>query len=97
MISYYCNKSFSKNIKSSLTINKKDYTYEYTYHYSYDFLNSKLKSSRNNDSLKSYLKYFKTNYSYHLVDPSPWPFVASVGAFCLTTGFVLYMHKFIGG
>jgi cytochrome c oxidase subunit 3 len=32
-----------------------------------------------------------------LVDPSPWPLVSAVGAFMLTTGGVLYMHKFIGG
>jgi cytochrome c oxidase subunit 3 len=43
------------------------------------------------------LKYLKTAHSYHLVDPSPWPFVASLGAFMLTSGGVLYMHKFIGG
>jgi len=46
---------------------------------------------------KEQFKYLKTNHSYHLVDPSLWPFFASVGAFCLTTGFVLYMHKFVGG
>jgi cytochrome c oxidase subunit 3 len=31
-----------------------------------------------------------------LVDPSPWPLVASLGAFMFTVG-VSYMHKFIGG
>ena len=43
------------------------------------------------------LKYLKTTHSYHLVDPSPWPLVGSLGAFMLTSGGVLYMHKFIGG
>jgi hypothetical protein len=47
--------------------------------------------------LKEQFKYLKTYHSYHLVDPSPWPFVASFGAFMLTTGFVLYLHKFVGG
>lgn len=46
---------------------------------------------------KEQLKYLKTTHSYHLVDPSPWPIVASLGAFMLTSGLVLYMHKFIGG
>ena len=46
---------------------------------------------------KEQFKYLKTTHSYHLVDPSPWPILASFGAFTLTTGAVLYMHKFIGG
>jgi cytochrome c oxidase subunit 3 len=41
--------------------------------------------------------YLKTNHSFHLVDPSPWPFVGSIGGFCLTVGGVLYMHRFTGG
>ena len=42
-------------------------------------------------------KYIKTKHSFHLVDPSPWPFVAGSGAFFLVFGGVLYMHKFLGG
>jgi len=42
-------------------------------------------------------RYIKTRHSFHLVDPSPWPLTSSLGAFMLTTGGVLYMHKFIGG
>ena len=42
-------------------------------------------------------KILKTKHSFHLVDPSPWPLVASLGAFMLTTGGVLYMHRFFGG
>ena len=42
-------------------------------------------------------KYLTTTHSYHLVDPSPWPAVASLGAFMVTSGGVLYMHKFLGG
>ena len=42
-------------------------------------------------------KYLKTKHSFHLVDPSPWPLVASLGALMLTTGGVMYMHKFHGG
>jgi hypothetical protein len=46
---------------------------------------------------KKQFKYLKTTHSYHLVDPSPWPAVASLGAFMITSGLVLYMHKFVGG
>ena len=42
-------------------------------------------------------KYLKTKHSWHLVDPSPWPLVASLGAFFMTLGTVLYMNKFLGG
>ena len=42
-------------------------------------------------------QYLKTKHSFHLVDPSPWPLVASLGALMLTTGGVLYMHNFVGG
>jgi len=36
-------------------------------------------------------------HPYHLVDPSPWPLVAAIGAFCSTTGGVITMHDFNGG
>lgn len=57
-------------------------------------LNNKIKSVR---LFKEHYHYLKTTHSYHLVDPSPWPLVASLGAVMLTTGLVLYMHKFSGG
>ncbi|MEP4031143.1 MAG: cytochrome c oxidase subunit 3, partial [Roseibium polysiphoniae] len=31
------------------------------------------------------------NHDYHLVDPSPWPFLASVGAFILALGAIGFM------
>ena len=46
---------------------------------------------------KNYFHYLKTGHSFHLVDPSPWPLVASLGALTLTSGLVVYMHKFTGG
>jgi cytochrome c oxidase subunit 3 len=46
---------------------------------------------------KKQFKYLKTTHSYHLVDPSPWPFIASFGACMVTTGLVLYMHKYSDG
>jgi len=36
-------------------------------------------------------------HGYHLVDPSPWPFVAAFAALSLTFGGVLYMHGYSGG
>ena len=47
--------------------------------------------------LKEQFNYLKTTHSFHLVDPSPWPLVGAFGGFMLTSGLVLYMHKFIGG
>ena len=32
------------------------------------------------------------NHDYHLVDPSPWPFIGSVGAFVLAIGAVNWFH-----
>ena len=46
---------------------------------------------------KEQFKYLKTAHTFHLVDPSPWPLIASLGALMLTSGLVLYMHKFVGG
>nr|YP_009582149.1 cytochrome c oxidase subunit III [Polyplacotoma mediterranea]QBK82179.1 cytochrome c oxidase subunit III [Polyplacotoma mediterranea] len=31
-------------------------------------------------------------HPYHLVDPSPWPFVGASGAFLFTSGAVVYFH-----
>jgi cytochrome c oxidase subunit 3 len=50
-----------------------------------------------NSLFKEQFKYIKTTHSYHIVDPSPWPIIASIGAFMCTSGGVLYMHKFNGG
>nr|WCH57803.1 cytochrome c oxidase subunit 3 [Hypnea spinella] len=36
-------------------------------------------------------------HPFHLVDPSPWPFVASLCAFSCTISGVLYMHAYING
>jgi len=39
----------------------------------------------------------KHYHPWHLVDPSPWPYVGSIGVFGLTSGGVMYYHNFIGG
>ena len=35
-------------------------------------------------------------HDYHLVDPSPWPFVGSVGAFIMMIGAVVWMQNALG-
>lgn len=42
---------------------------------------------------------YKNNqkHPFHLVDPSPWPLVASIGALGMTFGGVMYMHNYTGG
>jgi cytochrome c oxidase subunit 3 len=65
-----------------------------------EYLNSiSMTKTKNNNVLlfKEQFKYLKTAHSYHLVDPSPWPLTAALGAYMLTSGLVLFMHKFIGG
>ncbi len=39
----------------------------------------------------------QSRHSYHLVDPSPWPFVGAFSAFSLTLGTALYMQEYSGG
>lgn len=36
-------------------------------------------------------------HPYHLVDPSPWPLIASLGCFFLTFGLVMFFHGYING
>jgi len=38
-----------------------------------------------------------TLHPYHLVDPSPWPFVVAFGAFFMLLGLTLYMHSYNAG
>jgi len=37
------------------------------------------------------------HHDYHLVDPSPWPFVGSVSAFIMAFGAIAWMHKMFSG
>ena len=39
----------------------------------------------------------KPNHDYHLVDPSPWPVLASIGAFAMAIGAVAWMRTARGG
>jgi cytochrome c oxidase subunit 3 len=65
------------------------------------FFNLDKKNNKNETKkvlfFKEQFKYLKTAHTFHLVDPSPWPLIASLGALMLTSGLVLYMHKFVGG
>jgi len=36
-------------------------------------------------------------HPYHMVTVSPWPIMASIAAFTITTGGVLYMHRYVSG
>ena len=36
----------------------------------------------------------KHYHPYHLVDPSPWPYVSSMGALGMTVGGVMYFHSY---
>ena len=38
-----------------------------------------------------------TRHPFHLVDPSPWPLVASLGSLAATTGGVMWFHSYSGG
>ena len=33
-----------------------------------------------------------TYHPYHLVEPSPWPYIGACGAFFTTVGAVIYFH-----
>jgi len=39
----------------------------------------------------------KHYHPFHLVDPSPWPYVGSMGALGLTVGSVMYFHGYQNG
>ncbi len=36
----------------------------------------------------------KRNHSFHIVDQSPWPIIASLGALTITSGLVKWFHQF---
>jgi heme/copper-type cytochrome/quinol oxidase subunit 3 len=59
------------------------------------------KSSKNfsilMESKNDVISLTRTYHKFHLVDPSPWPLMGSLGAFFATYGGVLYMHQFEGG
>jgi len=36
-------------------------------------------------------------HPFHIVDPSPWPLIASMGAFFMLFGFTMYFHFYNNG
>jgi len=39
----------------------------------------------------------KPDHDYHIIDPSPWPFIGSIGAFIMAIGGVAWMQQLKGG
>jgi len=37
------------------------------------------------------------SHPFHIVTPSPWPFLISIAAMVLAIGATLYMHRYVGG
>lgn len=63
-------------------------------------------NSNNIDKFTNDLSFFKKitqntsnthKHPYHLVDPSPWPFIISFGVFFFTFGTAMFFHGYIGG
>lgn len=46
---------------------------------------------------KNYMKYLGQSHFFHMVTPSPWPFLTALNAFVMVLGGVLYMHSFSNG
>ena len=42
-------------------------------------------------------KINKNIHPFHLVDPSPWPLLGSLGAYTATNGAVMWFHSYSGG
>ena len=38
------------------------------------------------------MAHAEVKHDYHLVDPSPWPIVGSIGAFTMLIGAVFWMN-----
>jgi cytochrome c oxidase subunit 3 len=47
--------------------------------------------------IKINMKRNNQKHPFHLVDPSPWPFLAALSALSITFGMVMYMHGYIKG
>lgn len=74
----------------------------------YYYINKKnlqIETTTNDSNIEKFqndLNFFKKitqntqNHPYHLVEPSPWPFIISFGLFFLTFGSVMYFHGYIG-
>lgn len=64
-----------------------------------DFINYIYTKDKTVNPCSGYYPAYLSNqkHEFHLVDPSPWPFVAAIGALVLTVGTVLFMHGYKEG
>lgn len=46
---------------------------------------------------KKIIKKNNQIHSYHLVDPSPWPILAAIGALSATSGAAMWFHYYSSG
>jgi cytochrome c oxidase subunit 3 len=44
-----------------------------------------------------YMMSLRQRHFYHMVTPSPWPFLTALNAFVMILGSIMYMHFYIGG
>lgn len=51
----------------------------------------------NKNQYELYMQSLKQRHFYHIVTPSPWPFITALNAFVMVLGGVMYMHLFAGG
>ena len=57
-----------------------------------------MKNLKNNKyKYELYMKSLGQRHFYHMVTPSPWPFLTALNAFVMVLGGVMYMHFFNGG
>src|SRR5688572_28427778 len=54
---------------------------------------SPIHSTHPNPRTADMAAHAKPNHDYHLVNPSPWPFVGSVSAFITAVGAILWFHE----
>lgn len=53
--------------------------------------------SSNKRKYELYMQSLGQRHFYHMVTPSPWPFLTALNAFVTVLGGVMYMHFFSGG
>src|SRR5690348_3718817 len=49
------------------------------------------------DKYKLYMKSLRQRHYYHMVTPSPWPFLLALQLFLMILGGTMYMHVYING
>lgn len=44
--------------------------------------------------IKIFFKMNNQRHGFHLVDPSPWPLITSIGLLGMTVGGAMFFHRF---